>query len=384
MNEKRILILNYEFPPLGGGGGVATKELAKGFITNGYQVDYLTSGYNDLKKTEIIDGINVFRVRGFGRKEIATATFFSMLSFLFFGFFKGISLCRKNKYEFINTHFVIPTGPLGWILSKVFRIKNILSIHGGDIYDPSLERSPHKHLYWRVIIRFIMDKADFIVAQSSNTKENAKKYYNPKKEIDIISLPYNKFNFSQKTKEEMGLDESKKYLISVGRLVKRKGFDYLLKAFSSIENENIELIIIGNGGPEESNLKEMAGNLNVASRVHFLNNIDTNEEKFQYLNVASIYVLSSLHEGFGIVLQEAMQVGLPVVATNNGGQVDLIKDNMNGLLVSPKDSNQLKTVILKLFNNEDVMDRMKKNNIEKIKEFNSEKISQKYLALVKE
>jgi glycosyltransferase involved in cell wall biosynthesis len=128
----------------------------------------------------------------------------------------------------------------------------------------------------------------------------------------------------------------------------------------------------------------MAGNLNVASRVHFLNNVDTNEEKFQYLNVASIYVLSSLHEGFGIVLQEAMQVGLPVVATNNGGQVDLIKDNVNGLLVSPKDSNQLKTVILKLFNNEDVMDRMKKNNIEKIKEFDSEKISQKYLALVKE
>lgn len=380
--NKRILILNYEFPPLGGGGGVATKDLAKGFIENGYEVDCLTSGYGNLKKNENVDGINVFRVKTFGRKELATATFISMLTFLFFGFFKGISLCRKNKYRFINTHFAIPTGPLGFILSKFFRLKNILSIHGGDIYDPSLKRSPHKHWCWRTVVKFIISRADFVVAQSSNTKENAEKYYNFRKEISVIPLPYSKINFSKKTRNELGLDIDKKYLISVGRLVKRKGYDYLLKAFSEIKNENIELLIIGYG-PEKDNLKKMADNLNVSRRVHFLENIKTDEEKFQYLDTADVYVLSSLHEGFGVVLQEAMQVGLPIVATNNGGQVDFIQSEKNGLLVEAKNSEKLAEAIKKLLANEDLAKKMRNNNIEKIEEFNSKKIAVKYLELVK-
>ncbi len=377
---KKILVLNYEFPPLGGGGGVATYKLAKGFIENGYKVDYLTSHYKGLKKFEVIDGINVYRVKVFGRKDLKTASIISLLSFPFCALIKGVSLCLSNKYEFINTQFVVPTGPLGFLLSKIFRIKNILSLHGGDIYDPTKKSSPHKNKFLRKVIRFLLNQADVIVAQSSNTKENTEKYYQPKKEIKIIPLPYEIVNFKKVSRAELGLKDDKKYLIGVGRLIKRKGFEYLIKSLAFLDKE-IECLIISDG-PEKDNLKKLAIEFGIEDRVHLLGYLPTEEKKFQYLAVSDIFVLSSIHEGFGIVLQEAMQVGLPIVSTNIGGQVDLIKEGENGLLVNIEDEKAIAEAVKKILPDNELKNRFSENNLKDVEKFELKNIANKFLFLI--
>jgi L-malate glycosyltransferase len=376
----RILMLNYEFPPLGGGGGIASYKLSKGFVQLGHQVDYLTSHYQNLKKFEVIDGINVYRVFAPGRKDRATASFLSMFCYDFFAILKGIHLCQKNNYDFINTQFAIPTGPVGLILSKIFKIKNILSLHGGDIYDPSKKSSPHLHWYWQIIVKFILNNSDILVCQSSNTKKNTIKYFQPKKKIHIIPLPYEKFKFKQVDREKLGMDKDKFYLVSVGRLVERKGYKYLIKALSLLPKK-IYLNLIGDG-PLESQLKNLAKKLKVEDRINFLGFIPE-EKKFQYLADSDLYVLSSIHEGFGIVLQEAMQVGLPIVATNNGGQIDLIKDGVNGLMVNPKNSPELAKKIILFFKNNKIRKSISKNNLMAIKNFRSKKICKNYMEVLK-
>ncbi|HHG85201.1 MAG TPA: hypothetical protein ENJ82_10690, partial [Bacteroidetes bacterium] len=88
----KILILNYEFPPLGGGGGRVSISLGKGFLEQGYEVDVITSMYDGLLRNENVEGINVHRVTIFGRKKKQTASFLSMLTFLISGSLCGIRL----------------------------------------------------------------------------------------------------------------------------------------------------------------------------------------------------------------------------------------------------------------------------------------------------
>ena len=105
-------------------------------------------------------------------------------------------------------------------------------------------------------------------------------------------------------------------------------------------------------------------------------------QKFQYLNCSDIYVLSSVHEGFGIVLQEAMQVGLPIVSTNYGGQVDVVKDGENGLLVEPCSVRALSDGIERLLENKELMDQMRENNLDSIKKYQADFIADQYIACI--
>ena len=378
-NMPKILILNYEYPPLGGGGGRVSHSLAKGFTKKGYSVDVITSKFGNLPHCEVVDGIHIYRVPIIGREKLQTATFLSMFSFLFTACLQGLILCIKNRYQFINTHFVLPTGPLGFVLSKLFHVKNILSIHGGDISDPSEKRSPHNHLLLRKIIHFLLNQAHQVVAQSTNTRQNAMRYYQPKRKIHVIPLSYEPYSFLPKSRSELGLDANRVYLISIGRIVKRKGFDYLIRSLALLD-EHIVLLIIGDGSGK-SKLKQIVARLNLQHRVNFMGDIPE-ETKFQYLAVSDLYVLSSLHEGFGIVLQEAMQVGLPIVSTNCGGQLDIVADGINGILVDPCNESALADAVMQVLNHPELASQMSANNTKALAKYRTDSIIDQYIELI--
>jgi glycosyltransferase involved in cell wall biosynthesis len=370
-----VLIINYECPPLGGGGGISCYQISRE-LANAHHIDYLTTGNKELPRSEVREGINIFRVPVIGRKNLSTASLLSMISFFPISLFKGIHLCATNNYDVINAHFVIPSGLPAAIIAKIFRKPLVISVHGGDIYDPSKKWSPHRHATLRLIIKWVLKQADCVVAQSNNTKENLTRYYKFHGQIKIIPLGFFQPQFLRVTRKNLGVPENQIIFISVGRLVKRKGYEYAIRALSELADRSFHYFIIGDG-PEEGDLKNLAITLGLEKNVTFLGYLPE-EQKFQYLAVSDIYLLPSIHEGFGICLLEAMHCGLPIISTDNGGQVDLLKDYVNALFSEAQNSDAFSKKIRELLADENLRMALSSNNRRDIANFYIEEISNIY------
>jgi glycosyltransferase involved in cell wall biosynthesis len=193
--------------------------------------------------------------------------------------------------------------------------------------------------------KIVAERADKIIAVSKFTKTTLTSAYNiSDSKIQVI---YNGIYPQQYHCTEAEIEETKKNynieneptILYVGRLEPRKGLVYLLKAFAILSKETTCRLIISGGGNSAS-LKELAGTLGIKEKVIFTGQVDDATLKRLY-NACDVFVLSSLLEGFGLTILEAMAAGKPVVATNVGGIPEIMKDNIHGKLVEKRNPEQL-------------------------------------------
>lgn len=376
----RILVINYEYPPIGGGGGVICRDIAEEVSAMGHHVTVVTSEFQGLSKNEEVNGVRVFRVPVAFRKKQNVASLPSMLSYVPSSISKVNDLLKRENFDVINTHFAIPSGPAGNYLSKKFGIPNILSIHGGDIFDPSKSMSPHKTFGLKQTVRKMLLNADRVVAQSSDTKRNASTLYNVQRDIDVIPLGIKPNNFPHKSRKELGLSEDKNIFITVGRLITRKNLNELIDIFLRIrKNFECELIIVGDG-PEKESLQQKINNLNLSNDIKLVGRV-SEELKYQYLSAADIYLSTAIHEGFGIVFLEAMECGLPVICYDRGGQVDFLISEETGYLIKLKDTESFYSNLKNLLNNKEKKEKIGVTNKETVKKFYISNIAKQYLKI---
>jgi len=205
-----------------------------------------------------------------------------------------------------------------------------------------------------------------------------------------------KFNLKDKEKIKKKIIKehelkNKKIILYLGRLIKRKGINYLIEAFSKIKNKNVILIIVGGDDfyrlGEKSikfKLKDQVKKLGLKNKIIFTGEIK-HSKTAAYYSLADLFVYPSItyHQGepWGLALNEAMQFGLPIISTDAvGAAYNLIKEGENGFIVEEKNSEKLKIAFEKILKNEKLQKKMGEKSREIIKkEYNYERMICKFI-----
>lgn len=374
-NYMRILFCNFEYPPLGGGGGVINELIAEE-LAQRHEVSVLTSQGFDLPRESLKNGVQIYRVPCFFRNRLESSSFSSMLAYIPMGIQRGISLLKKTPYEIINTHFVLPTGPVGDILSKYGKIPNVLSVHGGDLYDPSKFISPHRHYILRLSVKCLLRSANVVVGQSTNTIDNLHKYYDSTIKPIQIPLGIKKPSNEAANRQEYHFDKEDILFVTLGRLVARKSTDQLISIIRNLKAKRAHLIIIGKG-PEKEALRREVEKYQLKPRIHFMENV-SDSEKFRILHMSDIFVSTSHHEGFGLIFLEAMASGLPIICYDHGGQTDFLKTGQTGSLIKLNDQQSFESACREFIEDADSRYRFGKENKKLVERFYIENCAKQY------
>lgn len=321
--SMRLLFVNYEFPPVGGGAAYASLATARELVAMGHQVDFLTTRTRGRTVDEQSEGIGVHRVRSF-RRGVHQSGLMGAASFLGFAATRLRQLARADAYDAYHYYFSLPTGLLSCLPGRHRSRPYVVSLRGSDVpgYDCDL-RWPHRMLL--PVTRHIWRSASRVVANSADLRRLAL-ISSPDTTIDVIlngiDLPA---EVASRRDTRAGLR-----VLSVSRLIARKGLDTLIKAVQRTAPGLLSLDIAGEG-PNEAELRQLARSCGVADRVRFHGFVDRAALAKLHAQ-ADVFVLASRAESCSMALLEAMAAGLPVIATNVGGNAEIVRQGSNGLL----------------------------------------------------
>lgn len=363
----RILVLNYEYPPLGGGAAVATAALAQGLVERGVKVDVVTAGVGSSAERRISGsprepfehpGLTLHRVRS-RRTGVHEAGMGDAGSYLVAALPLIRQLLRTHRYDAVHVFFSLPTGALLPFLD-LRGTPVVVSLRGSDVpgYDSHNRALQLAHRLLAPLTRWIWRRADRVVAVCESLGQLALRTW-PDLRYTVVPNGVDLTLFHPAATANP-LRPSPIRCLAVARLIERKGLGDLIRALALLERGRFQLEIVG-GGADERVLRSLASDLGLADEIHFAGPLDRSEVAKRYRD-ADLFTLPSSAEAFGNVFAEALASGLPIVGSSIGGIPDLVEHGTNGFLVQPGDVSALAGAIRYLADDPELRHEMAQRN----------------------
>ncbi len=282
--------------------------------------------FSQIPPEEEIDGIKVYHPRYF-----ITPKFFRSLYglFIFLGALGFVRHLRKEfDFDLIDSHFVYPDGLAAVLLAKVLGKEVIVTARGTDInWYPGFK-------IIRKQIQYCLGKADAVVAVSNDLRDKMVALGVMPDLIKVIPNGVDNSIFyplpKAAARNELGIGPDKKVLLSVGNLLEAKGFHFLIKAVSFIQQNDVELLIIGEGSYRRS-LEELISKLNLNDKITLLGE-RPHKDIAKWYSAADLFCLTSLREGRPNVILESIACGTPVVTMDRWGLPEIVTQG-SGILI---------------------------------------------------
>jgi glycosyltransferase involved in cell wall biosynthesis len=268
------------------------------------------------------------------------------LFFLVSGMRRAWALARQHRYDVVHVHWPMPMVLLGWAARRGHPMPMITTFYGIEL---RWVQSRLPFLKW--LVRWAARTSAQAVAISSYTARELHKFT----DVPVEVIPY--------TAElpppsgVTGVRDSQRSILFVGRLIERKGVQYLIRALGTVRRQTPARLIIIGDGPERARLEALARETGMAEHVVLRGRV-SDEELRQAYATADVFVLPSVldarqdTEGLGVVLLEAMNYSVPVIASDIGGITDIVEHDRTGILVPPGDEPALASALSRVLTND--------------------------------
>ncbi|MDF1616148.1 glycosyltransferase family 4 protein [Petrocella sp. FN5] len=285
------------------------------------------------------------------------------------------TIMKSENFDAVHCH-----SPMGSVLARLvarsIKLKNVIyTAHGFHFYKGApiinwlLYYPIEKWLSRYTDILITINKEDFDRANSFKT---CRVEYIPGIGVDSSKFSEDK-RIRTKKRSELNIPENSFVILSVGELNRNKNHEAVIRAISKIANKDVLYLICGKG-ILENYLNDLIQELGLSNQVKLLGFRNDLDEIYQ---AADLFAFPSYREGLSVSLMEAMASGLPIVASQIRGNVDLIESNDNGLLFKPKNTESCAISIEKIISNSGLRNEMKHRNLITIKKFSKKNVSEK-------
>jgi glycosyltransferase involved in cell wall biosynthesis len=346
----KILMLNYEFPPIGGGAAKANLCLLKQYAgRDDLRVDMLTSAPKPgFKSEKFSENITIHKV-GIHKKHLHFWQRVEVLEWLVKAGFHYRRLLRKNGYDLAHAFFGFPTG---WLCYRnAAKLPYIISLRGSDV--------PGQHarlqLDYKILapaFRAIWKNASALVACSEGLKERALLFMSSER-IEVIpnGVELDRF-FPAETEEKSKVLR----LLTVGRLSVTKRIEMLIDAVEILHRTacKVRLTVVG-GGKMEQQFRKIVTERELSDVIKFTGRIDPKKMPEVYRS-NDIFISASMQEGMSNAMLEAMASGLPIVTTCCEGLAELIDGN--GLIVEQDNVEEIAKEVKRLADDPELCKQM--------------------------
>lgn len=315
----KILVLCYEYPPVGGGGGRVAASIAEGLVQNGHEVRVVTAGLKHLPRKSLIEGVTVLRPESFRKRE-DTCSVAEMAYYLLSAFFPAWKICRSWNPDIIHAHFVVPTGALALALHGLTRIPYVLTAHLGDVPGGVPEQTDNLFRFLGPFIRPIWRRAAAVTAVSGFVAALAAKNCGVTAKVILNGVP-----MLPPVAIRMGQTPR---ILMIGRLSLQKNPLLAVHALALVKDLPWHFEVIGDG-PLSTAIHDLVQKYGLESRIVFSGWLSA-EEVSNRLVMADVLLMTSTSEGLPMAGIEALKHGLAIAGSRIGGLTDVIDDGING------------------------------------------------------
>lgn len=371
--NMKIGMLCFYHPHLGG-SGIVSRRLAKALAEKGHEIRIIA--YPDsLEYKNVITNPSMHpNIHLHAAKKLEIPVF-KPVPYTITRAGRIVSLCKKYDLDIIHVNYAIPHAVSAFLAKQVINVPTFITLHGTDAHTYGLLKSI------KPILRLCLEKSDHISAVSKYLAEFAQRELEINKSIDVIYNFIDTNIFKKKdssVREEFNISKDAKVVTHASNFRPIKDTPTLVKSANLVLKKFPKTIFLMVGkGPELDPIKDLAKQFNIYDSFRF---IGERKKMSKIYNSSDIFVLSSLNEGFGLVIAEAMACQVPVVATSVGGVPEVVEDGVDGYLVPPQDPNEMAEKIIKLLKDDDLREKFGRNARRNVQtKFDKDKIVNQYI-----